>query len=88
MNDWLYKMLQWLTKLYLGLAAFFACVYLAVFIPIAVVLEIMDTLNLGHFDEHKINGGWTWAITSTIFLLVLKTSADIDDIKAKVDQAE
>ena len=88
MSNWFLKTIKWGSDLYLGLAAMFALLYLVVFVPMATVMGVMDTFKLAHFDEHRLDDGWTWALALTIFLLVLKTSREVEEIKTKLDQAE
>jgi hypothetical protein len=87
-SKWILKVVNWGYEAYLRAAAAIALLYLVIFVPIATVLEVTNTLKLSQFDNQRLDRGWTGAIIVTIFLLVLKTSRDVDEIKEKLDAAE
>ena len=83
------RVFDWFFGLWVVLIAGLGALYLVVVALVAVVIEtawLMDTLNLAHFkiayaDLDQLLLG---AVMVTIFLLVLRTARDVEQVKNAV----
>ena len=87
MSSWVRTAFWKVARGYFDLAEFFAIVFLAILFPLLVVAELMDLFHLGqlgYLDAHAMDQGALVVAALSVFLLVLKVSRDIEEIKKRI----